>query len=96
MSWEQLRNGALLAIAGTAGFEAFMTIDKQLEHQQDLAALPLPVIIVDGNSNSLPALLPFVPFLRDLLTPPLASMLYVVQESGNVLRLNEPRSVDLR
>ena len=35
MKWEQLRNGALLSAASEAGFDAFLTIDKQLEHQQN-------------------------------------------------------------
>ena len=36
MKWEQLRNGALISCAAGAGFEVFVTIDKQVEHQQNL------------------------------------------------------------
>ena len=68
MNWEQLRNGALMMIALAAGFDAFVTIDKQLEHQQNLGALPLPVVVLDGDSNALPALVPFVPYLSRRLT----------------------------
>ena len=57
MKWEQLRNGALMSIAAGAGFEVFVTIDKQIEHQQNLAALALAVVVVDGKSNALPALI---------------------------------------
>lgn len=91
MKWEQLRNGALMSIAAKNGFEIFVTIDKQIEHQQNLATLPLAVIVVDGKSNALPALLPFAPFLTNLFSSPLERMLYIVGESGEVLRLNEPR-----
>ena len=42
MKWEQMRNGALIIAAVEAGFEAIITIDKQLEYQQSLATLPLP------------------------------------------------------
>lgn len=91
MNWEQLRNGALITVAIAAGFDAFVTIDKHLEHQQNLAALPLPVVVLDGDSNALPALVPFVPFLQTLLQSSLERALYIVQGSGNVLRLNEPR-----
>ena len=45
MNWEQLRNGALMTAAIAAGFRVFVTIDKHLEHQQNLAALPLPVVV---------------------------------------------------
>ena len=91
MGWEQLRNGALLSAASEARFGVFMTIDKQLEHQQNLLALALPVVVLDGSSNTLPALEPFAPFLRNLLAAPLENTLYIVQESGNVLQLKEPR-----
>ena len=91
MSWEQLRNGALMTAAVGAGFNVLVTIDKQLEYQQNLSALPLPVVVLDSDSNALPALLLFVPFLQTLLQSPLESALYIVQTGGNVLRLNEPR-----
>ena len=92
MKWEQLRNGALMSVAAEAGFEVFITIDKQIEHQQNLAALALAVVVVDGKSNALPILLPFTPFLRDLFSSSLERALYVVEEDGNVLQLKGPRS----
>ena len=91
MKWEQLRNGALMSIAAGAGFEVLVTIDKQIEHQQNLAALALAVV-VDGKSNALPALMPFTPFLRDLFASSLERALYIVEGGGNVLTLREPRS----
>ncbi len=79
MKWEQLRNGALMSIAVGSGFEVLVTIDKQIEHQQNLAALLLTVVVVDGKSNALPALLPFTPFLRALFASSLERALYVVR-----------------
>ena len=93
MKWEQLRNGALKSIAAGASFEVFITIDKQIEYQQNLAALALTVVVVDGKSNALPALLPFTPILRDLFASSLELALYVVEEGGNVRRLRQPRSL---
>jgi len=48
MKWEQLRNGALISSAVEARFEVFVTIDKQIEHQQNLATLALPVVVVES------------------------------------------------
>jgi hypothetical protein len=73
----------------------FITIDKQIEHQQNLAALALAVAVLDGKSNALPALLPFTPFLRDLFTSSLERALYIVEEGGNVLTLREPRPLTI-
>ena len=89
MKWEQLRNGALMSIAAGAGFEVFVTIDKQIEHQQNLAT---GCRRRGGKSNALPALMPFTPFLRDLFASSLERALYIVEEGGNVLTLREPRS----
>jgi hypothetical protein len=61
MGWETLRNGELLATTAAAGFDAFITIDKNLKHQQNLRTLPLSVVVILALTNRLPDLLPFVP-----------------------------------
>jgi hypothetical protein len=91
MRWETLTNGMLLRAAAGANFDALLTIDKKLEHEQNLQTLPLPVIVLDTPSNALPALLVFAPFVLDLLQSPLDKLLYLVQPSGTVLRLSSPR-----
>jgi hypothetical protein len=55
MRWEGLENGVLLQTAASAGFHAFLTIDKNLEHEQNLSKLALPVVVIDSDSNALPA-----------------------------------------
>ena len=92
MGWEQLENGVLLRAAADDGFEALLSIDKKLEHEQNLRTLPLPVIVIDSRSNALPALAPFAPFLLDLLRSPLDRQLYIIQPGGAVIRLTKPRS----
>ena len=86
MRWEELGNGVLLASAGNAGFQAVLTIDKNLRHEQNLNTLPLPVIVLDSVSNALPALIPFAPYVLDLLSTPLSNLLYVIEPDGHVLR----------
>ena len=90
MKWEQLRNGALMSTAAGSGFEVFVTIDKQIEHQQN-PALALAVVIVDGKSNAHPGMLPFTPFLRCLSASSFERALDVVEDGGNVLTLGKPR-----
>lgn len=91
MGWDKLENGALLRCTATEGFEAFLSVDKKLEHEQNLRALPLPIIVIDAPSTALPALLPFAPGLLMLLASPLDRVLHVVQSDGRVLRLSAPR-----
>ncbi len=59
--WAGLKNGALLKQALSAGFEVFITGDKNLEFQQQLEVSGLFVIVLVAPSNKLEDLLPRVP-----------------------------------
>lgn len=66
MGWSGVRNGKLLALAAT-GFDAFITVDKNLPYQQNLATLPVAVVVLDSPSTELPALLSLVPKIEQAL-----------------------------
>jgi predicted nuclease of predicted toxin-antitoxin system len=66
MGWSGYKNGRLLA-AAAAEFDALITADKNMPHQQNPATLPLAVIILDAPSNELSRLLPLVPRLQAAL-----------------------------
>lgn len=68
MGWSGVRNGELLKRAAAAGFDALVTNDRGLEHQQNLSALPLAVVIVLVSTNTLEALRPAYPALLGALT----------------------------
>jgi len=44
MGWRNLTNGILLASAFKAGFDVFVTVDRNIRYQQNLERLPLTVI----------------------------------------------------
>lgn len=56
-----LKNGKLIQASVDAGFDVLITVDKNIEHQQNKAALPLAIIILAAQSNRLESLLPLVP-----------------------------------
>jgi predicted nuclease of predicted toxin-antitoxin system len=64
--WSGVKNGKLLALAA-ASFDAFITVDKNLRYQQNLQTLPIAVVVLDGHSNELHALLPLIPALEAAL-----------------------------
>ena len=66
MGWEQLRNGKLLAEAGKS-FQVLLTIDKNLCNEQNLATLPIAVIVILARSNRLDDLRPFLPAILKVL-----------------------------
>ena len=61
--WSGVKNGKLLALAAIS-FDAFVTVDKNLPHQQNTSTLPVAVLVLDAVSNELPYLLPLVPVLE--------------------------------
>jgi len=66
--WAARRNGELLELMAAAGFEVFITVDRNLAFQHNLAALPLAVMVLQARSNRFEALVPLVPRLREELT----------------------------
>ena len=59
-------NGELLQRASAAGFDVLVTTDRNMEHQQNPATLPLPVVVVYCGS-SVRDLRPFVPRIVEVL-----------------------------
>ena len=55
------KNGELLSIAERQGFELFLTMDRGIEYEQDLAGHRIAIIILRAKSNRLADLLPLVP-----------------------------------
>jgi hypothetical protein len=50
LGWDRLSNGDLLDAAEAAGFEVFVTADKNLRYQQNLAARKLAIVVI-GNAQ---------------------------------------------
>jgi hypothetical protein len=48
--WDTLRNGELLDAAEAAGFDAFLTTDRNLRHQQNLSRRKIAIITL-GNGR---------------------------------------------
>jgi len=64
--WDGISNGHLLKrVADSGQFDVFMTVDKNLPHQNKILALPFAIVVLRGKSNRLEHLLPLAPeFLR--------------------------------
>jgi hypothetical protein len=61
------KNGALLSLAEGAGFEIFLTMDKGLQYEQNLAGRNIAILIVRARSNRLVDVLPLVPACRSIM-----------------------------
>ena len=67
LGWASLKNGELLRRAGPA-FDVFLTVDANLEFQQNLQTLEIAVVVLHTVRNSMPGLRPLLPELRRVLS----------------------------
>jgi hypothetical protein len=59
--WLGTKNGALLKLMIEAGFDLFVTVDRNLQYQQNLERLPLTIFVLvaqDNRRETLKALVP--------------------------------------
>lgn len=64
--WSSKKNGALLRLAERQ-FDVLITIDQNLQHQQNLSRFHLAVVVLVASDNRLPTLRPLIPKLRKVL-----------------------------
>jgi hypothetical protein len=61
MDWEGKKNGELLALMRGEGFQVFLTVDKQLRHQQNIAKSGVALVVLDTWGTDVEDLLPLLP-----------------------------------
>ena len=59
--WSGKRNSELLRLMVAAGFQGFLTVDQNLEFQQNVAASGIAVVVVVATTNRLKELRPLIP-----------------------------------
>lgn len=65
--WNGKKNGELLRLAQQE-FNIFVTMDKNLEHQQNLKVLSLGVVVLQARSNAYRQVAPLMPKVNEALT----------------------------
>jgi hypothetical protein len=68
MGWSSRRNGELLKLMVAERFEALLTVDQNIEFQQNVRASGIGVVVVLARTNRLKELRPLVPRMLDALT----------------------------
>ena len=77
--WSGFKNGELMTIASTAGFDVLLTIDKNVQHQQSLGKYNLIVAVLDSPSSKLDMLLRYLPAFEQQHTSFLKRNAYIVK-----------------
>ena len=60
MGWAALKNGELLT-AAQAEFDVFLTVDRNIQYQQNLKERLIGVVVLIAPNNRFETLLPFMP-----------------------------------
>ena len=60
LGWDGTKNGALLKRASGL-IDAFVTIDGNLQYQQNVSVLPFGIVVVGALSNRVQDVMPLVP-----------------------------------
>jgi predicted nuclease of predicted toxin-antitoxin system len=67
LGWTGIQNGELLAKATEAGFDALVTMDSNMVHQQNIGRYAIAVVALRARSNRLADTRPLMPALLALL-----------------------------
>lgn len=68
LHWQGKKNGELLGLMTLAGFDIFITLDKNLHNQQNLKRFPIKVFILDAADSKYQTLQPLLIKLKEELT----------------------------
>lgn len=79
MGWSGKSNGELLALARDE-FDAFITLDQNLEHQQNVTERDIPIIVLVARRSRIDHLEPLVPRTLEALPN---------MKRGQVIRIEE-------
>ena len=66
MGWDSKSNGELLALARHE-FDAFITLDRNLEYQQNITESDLPIIVLIPRRSNMEHLSPLAPRVLEVL-----------------------------
>ena len=68
MDWLGKKNGELLCLLIENKFEIFVTVDKNLQYQQNLARLPLTIFVLRALDNRLQTLQQLIPLIFERIS----------------------------
>jgi len=67
MGWAGLTNGILLAQMLEHRFEALVTFDRSMGHQQNFKEYPIPVLVLTAPSNTYEDIIPLLQGLLSMI-----------------------------
>lgn len=67
MGWSGKKNGELLGLMVYHGFDALVTLDKNIPFQQNVEKFPIRYFVLDAEENRIATLQPYIMALQKFL-----------------------------
>jgi len=80
MDWSGLKNGRLLSEAIEEKFDILLTIDKNLEHQQNMDNYEITVVVLDVEKSKIEFLLEFLPQFKEQIDEYKKGNVYLIEK----------------
>ena len=68
MEWSGLKNGNLMKVAIEEKFDILLTIDKNIEYQQNIGKYQISVVVLDVEKSTISCLLELLPKFKTQIT----------------------------
>lgn len=78
-NWNGISNGELLKLLNENNFDALLTFDKNLQHQQNFQKYNLTVFVLSANMNSYEVLAELTPLIKKHLSQKLMSGVVIIK-----------------
>ena len=65
MNWSGIKNGKLMALCVAHNFDILLTIDKNLQYQQNLDRFPVCIVVLNCVSSKLEELIPLLSIFNE-------------------------------
>jgi hypothetical protein len=79
MGWSGKKNGELLGLMVCHGFEALVTLDKNIPFQQNIEKFPIRYFVLDAEENRISTLQPYILALQKILENTIEDKVIVVK-----------------
>ena len=66
--WDGKKNGELMKLMVDESFDALLTFDKNLQHQQNFKKYTIPVLVLNAPNNTYLTLKDLVPKIKEVLS----------------------------
>ncbi|MBW4492530.1 MAG: DUF5615 family PIN-like protein [Oscillatoria princeps RMCB-10] len=88
MGWRGLKDREIIDLAESHPFDVFITADKNLPYQQNLANRGIIIVVLDSSSTRPDRLVPLMKQVSAVVASLPAGAVVRIDEAGNVVAIN--------